>query len=583
MKKLYFLLLTFLVTFYGYSQSPILTMISDGDCTGGNPKVLEIYADGTVDFSLYSLQNQTNANTTWSTAASLSSLGTVTDDFVYVYYDSNNNTTLLDQEYPSSIGKQRMSSSLMNLNGDDRVRIIVTSSTTVIDQYGVSDVDGTDTAWEWLDGYAKRNNGTGPDAGFVLGNWTYSKQGLDTKGLCQSSDSFQTVMGGIQTYTPTSSGSPSLSILSPSSSQIFNPETTSVDVSFSVQNFTVANGTGDGHIQYTVDAGSVQSKYDTDAINVTGLSSGSHTVYMELVDNSAQVLSPAVNASVTFEIAIYTTVANLAQLRASVLNGYYQVTGEVVATFAQTFNNQKWGQDSTAGIMIHDPNVVVTTAYNLGDGISGAKGQLIAYNQLLEFVPTVDFGAPTSTGNVITPEVVTLADLNANVAAYESELVKIMQVTVSDLATGGDGTFLTGKNYPITDASGSGILRTQFYDADYITQTLPTAPVDAVCIVGNYSGTAQVTPRSLADISLKAGGIVNIDGFSMYPNPAKNQLTIRTTDNLTKNVQIFNVLGKQVLAKTMTGNTLDINLPTGIYVVKVEEAGKIATQKLMVQ
>ena len=37
-----------------------------------------------------------------------------------------------------------------------------------------------------------------------------------------------------------------------------------------------------------------------------------------------------------------------------------------------------------------------------------------------------------------------------------------------------------------------------------------------------------------------------INAFSIYPNPAKNVLNIFTKENLIKNVQIFDVFGKQV-------------------------------------
>ena len=74
-----------------------------------------------------------------------------------------------------------------------------------------------------------------------------------------------------------------------------------------------------------------------------------------------------------------------------------------------------------------------------------------------------------------------------------------------------------------------------------------------------------------------------IKGFSMYPNPVSNQLFIHTEAGLTKNVQIFDLLGKQVLAKTIQGDTLDVTIPSGIYLIKVEEAGKVTSQKLVVK
>ena len=65
MKKITLLTSLLLISIYAFAQTPVITMIADGDCTGGTPKVVEIYADGTVDFSQYTMQNQTNSNSTW--------------------------------------------------------------------------------------------------------------------------------------------------------------------------------------------------------------------------------------------------------------------------------------------------------------------------------------------------------------------------------------------------------------------------------------------------------------------------------------------------------------------------------------
>ncbi|WP_431110709.1 lamin tail domain-containing protein [Winogradskyella poriferorum] len=204
MKKLYFLFFT-LIGLMSYAQTPIITAIVDGDCSGGNPKLLEIYASGTVDFSLYSLENQTNANTTWGNAQDLSALGTVTNSFVYI--TTSGSETAIGTDFPSITftNPNVLASNTMNVNGDDRVRIILTADSTVIDQFGVEATDGTGTTWEYADSYAKRNNNTGPDGGFNEANWTFGGvSSLDTLGVCQSGpDTFETLIGGIGTYTST--------------------------------------------------------------------------------------------------------------------------------------------------------------------------------------------------------------------------------------------------------------------------------------------------------------------------------------------------------------------------------------------
>ena len=202
MKKIYFLLLTLTITSLSFAQSPIITAIVDGDCSGGNPKLLELYANGEVDFSLYSIQNQTNANTTWGNTQNLTAFNTVTDAFVYI--STSGSATSLASEFPSITGATpALISNTANINGDDRIRIILTSDETVIDQYGVSSEDGSGKPWEYTDSYAKRVDGTSFNGSFVEANWAFAGvRALNNLGICQGgTDSFETLIGGIGTYT----------------------------------------------------------------------------------------------------------------------------------------------------------------------------------------------------------------------------------------------------------------------------------------------------------------------------------------------------------------------------------------------
>ncbi len=183
-----------------YGQTPILTAIVDGDCAGGTPKLLEIFAKGTVDFSLFSLENQTNANTDWGSTTDLSSFGIVTDGFVYV--TTSTSDVAFESEFPSALSSPVLISGVMNLNGDDRIRIIETTTSMVIDQYGIDGVDGTASLWEYKDSYARRINGTLPDGTFTMSNWMIpSVSTLNELGVCQGgSETFETIMGGIGNY-----------------------------------------------------------------------------------------------------------------------------------------------------------------------------------------------------------------------------------------------------------------------------------------------------------------------------------------------------------------------------------------------
>lgn len=90
---------------------------------------------------------------------------------------------------------------------------------------------------------------------------------------------------------------------------------------------------------------------------------------------------------------------------------------------------------------------------------------------------------------------------------------------------------------------------------------------------------AQVSPQVT---SVKE---VPIDGLSIYPNPASGQkVYISTRAGKSKKIEIFNVLGKNVLSVELVGNELNISsLDPGIYIMKIQEGKSSATRKLVVR
>jgi hypothetical protein len=397
------------------------------------------------------------------------------------------------------------------------------------------------------------------------------------------------------TAANTCSTSPSLAIASPVNNTIYSPVTTSANISLSISNFVVGNpGSGiDGHIHYTVNGVMQPMKYDTAPIALTSLAPGNYTVYVELVDNSHQPIVPAVNATVTFTIAAYNVVADLAALRAHVTaNGagkYYQISSNPVITFKRTTRNQKYIQDGSAAIVIDDATTapgVIITAMNVGDAISGLKGQSLLFNGLLELTP-IENATVASSGNTITPQVVTIADVLANLENYESELVQINGVTFDATAT----NFAANANTPITAPTAS-VFRSVFTatEVDYIGQPIPTTARNIIVFPGENtvsvpSPSIYFVARSLADINLSSSSFDNINGLTMYPNPLSgNTLYLTSSANAAMSVQIFDLLGKEVLQSNVVNNAVNVSgLNAGVYMVKVTEEGKTATRKLVIQ
>jgi len=199
MKKIISLFVFLLMTaVYAQSGQVIITTVVDGTCSSATPRMVELYVSGTVDFTGYKLQLQYNSNTDWTGNIDLSALGTLTDTYAYVYNDgSENNFTT---EFPSAAGYPSIESGTVSFNGDDRVRV-VDANDNVLDMFGEDGVDGSGTAWEYLDSWAKRQSGQGPNPTFDVNEWDFGgPNALDNK--CSASDgtTLEDDMGGIQTY-----------------------------------------------------------------------------------------------------------------------------------------------------------------------------------------------------------------------------------------------------------------------------------------------------------------------------------------------------------------------------------------------
>lgn len=97
----------------------------------------------------------------------------------------------------------------------------------------------------------------------------------------------------------------------------------------------------------------------------------------------------------------------------------------------------------------------------------------------------------------------------------------------------------------------------------------------------------DITPRNSASPVHSCALRVDensIAGLKVYPNPVTNgTFYIESDNNASKEVAIFDILGKQVV-KATTENAVNVsNLKTGVYMVKITEAGKTATRKLVIK
>lgn len=558
MKKIYFLFLITLMAFSGFAQN-LAVNGSFENWTAGVP-------DGytTVDFSTTDLTENTNS-TFVSDGTSSASVNVLTQ----TQGDTDIRQTI------ALVGgvTYTMSLDVYATNNEARARIFngngfspsVYSDETLLNQWQTISFEYTPATNEDFDMGIRFYD--------IASNWTAGTQ------------SSLFYIDNLQVVAATT---PSIAVTSPSNGATI--ASSDVDIELSVQNFVVdqlpANGgTGDGHIHYTVDGGSNVMKYDTDPISLTGLADGEHTVELTLVDNSHVPLDPAVTASVTFTVTSLQAVADIASLRAGTIGNVYQITGEVVVTFVTgNSRNQIFIEDATGGMLIDDNSGTITTVFNNGDGITGLQGQLGEFANVMQFVPSVDPGAASSTGNSITPQTVTVNDIINNFDMYESELVTIADVTFAD--GNGTATFDSGQNYDISDVSGGPLaFRTNYPNDNMAGETIPSTATTITVIAGEYFGTPQVYPRSPDEV-LSINNPNAIASFSVYPNPTSTGfVNITSSSSETISVSVYDVLGKQVINKaTVSNNRLDVStLNTGVYIMNISQNDASVTKKLVIK
>ncbi len=266
-------------------------------------------------------------------------------------------------------------------------------------------------------------------------------------------------------------------------------------------------------------------------------------------------------------ITVRAVVTDLATARAFAKGDEFRYDGEALVTAVHSNNNRKFIQDATAAILIYDAGGVITTSYAIGDKMSGIEGKIDVYNELVELVPLADPGQPVSTGNEVVPTVMTIDQVTSN---DQAKLVKLENVTFAT-----PGTFENGTNYDVTDGTNTIVLRTDFYDVDYIGTDMPTAAFNLTGVVIQYNSTIQIVARDAADIEIISSTPITNWGndIKTYPNPFANTLYLDNMQNARRLV-VVNLIGQQVMNMELNGDSrISVpteKLPNGVYLLSIE-------------
>jgi len=152
----------------GESIPLIIAGVMDGPLPGGLPKCVEFYAiEDISDLSIFGFGSATNGGGTDGIEFTFPALSLNAGDYYRVATDSISFNDFMGF-YPENVD-----GNAGNINGDDAIELFMNN--VVIDVFGEIDVDGTGQAWDYLDGWAYRNNNSSPNGGiWNINEWTFS-------------------------------------------------------------------------------------------------------------------------------------------------------------------------------------------------------------------------------------------------------------------------------------------------------------------------------------------------------------------------------------------------------------------------
>ena len=194
MKKIYSLILTIFVCTLVNSQSMHITKVIETDCSSPFLKTVEFYVSGTIDFATANIgvEYMNNGGAWNSTVFDFTSLGSVTDSYVYLIRDLQ----IMTDNFPSiTFDASNTVTTGTATNGDDGYRVVMDGN--VISQFGKDATDAdNDPAddWDHGDTIFSRALGVNDDGTWNSSQWVgEAENSIDTKSLCAISGGAGTV------------------------------------------------------------------------------------------------------------------------------------------------------------------------------------------------------------------------------------------------------------------------------------------------------------------------------------------------------------------------------------------------------
>jgi len=325
---------------FGQATDLIISEYAEGS---SNHKYIEIYngTGASIDLAAYSIKLASNG-ATWGSYVQILS-GTLNNGDVYIIANASAD--------PSILALADITSTVTYFNGDDAVGLF--KNNALIDAVGV-ELNDPGTAWS----VAGITNATA-DHTLVRKDNVCSPTTDWATSAGTTADNSQWIVYPLNTWTYLGGHSAVCSGTPIVATPTFTPTPGNIETPVDV---TISCTTPNSNIYYTTDGTDPDENSTpyTIPFNVSQTTTVKARAYAEGFD-------PSAIATGTYSFPV--TVSTIAELRAGSPGIVYILTGEAILTYQQDWRNQKFIQDQTAAILIDDLGVVITSDFEIGDGI----------------------------------------------------------------------------------------------------------------------------------------------------------------------------------------------------------------------
>ncbi|MEM7104196.1 MAG: Calx-beta domain-containing protein [Bacteroidota bacterium] len=563
----------------------LISGVVDGPLSGGT-KAIELYALTDIpDLSHYGIGSANNGDGTDGEEFTFPAISVAAGECIYVTNNLSNFSAFFGFEADFEDGAA-------NVNGDDAIELFFNDS--VVDVFGEIFVDGTGEPWEYLDGWAYRKNGTGPDGStFTNDNWIFSGVNILDNETMNSTAlvPFPTCL-----YSPVPADGPEITFTMVS--QTVDEAVGSIDVEVMITE--TANCSVDLAVGFTSSATEGMDFSFTSPTTISFTDGGPTTmmVNVPIIDDSdveglefiAFVLqNPTGSGGCDIGAIPGSTVliedndvasVNIIDIHGEEADGSASSDGDMVQIsgvvhcidFDSNEGYDFYIHDGTAGINVFEFSDVDAYQAMEGDEIT-ITGEVDQFRGLTEIRPeTIQL---ISTGNPLVPNtVVTVLDESTESVPVTINAVSLLDPNQWTTGMGGFGFIVD-----VTDGSN---MFEVFIDSDVELYNLPF-PNSAFNLSGigsqrtddtspPFDSGYRIIPCSLDDLDL----IISIETPSwserieISPNPAWDFLDVNLNDADLDIISIFNLYGQKLDAVINPANNERFNLAmysSGIYFI----------------